>query len=67
MVEEIDSLTEDEFVLTDDTSQCRFCAFRSLCDRGVLPGSIDEFESGWEADEWTRAEIDYDQIGEIAF
>ena len=67
VVEQIDSLTEDEFVLTADTSQCRFCAFRSLCDRGVLPGSFDEFESGWEADEWTRAEIDYDQIGEIAF
>lgn len=67
VVEEIDSLTEDEFVLTDDTSRCRFCAFRSLCDRGVLPGSFDEFESDFEADELTHAEIDYDQIGEIAF
>ena len=58
VVEEIDALAVDEFVLTDDTSRCRFCTFRSLCDRGVSPGGFDEFESDWAADEPKQADLD---------
>ena len=66
-VTEIDSLAVEEFTLTDDTSRCRFCAFRSLCDRGVSAGAFDEFESDWDADELKLVDLDYDQIGEVAF
>jgi RecB family exonuclease len=67
LVAEIESQAEDEFVLTDDLSHCRFCPFRSLCDRGVSPGALDEFEAIWQAEEGIPADIDFDQIGEIAF
>jgi hypothetical protein len=29
--------------LTSDESRCRFCEYRSLCDRGVVAGSLEEF------------------------
>jgi hypothetical protein len=28
--------------LTSDESRCRFCEYRSLCDRGVVAGSVEE-------------------------
>ena len=32
---EIKSLSEQDFVLTDDIRRCAWCEFRSFCDRGV--------------------------------
>jgi hypothetical protein len=29
--------------LVPDESRCRFCEYRSLCDRGVVAGSVEEF------------------------
>jgi hypothetical protein len=54
-----------EFPLTEDLRQCRFCTYRSLCERGESAGA-------WrEADDLasTNAEvsIDLEQIGEIEF
>ena len=64
IVAEIDFLTEIKAELTDDETQCRYCVFRPLCDRGVLPGSLDEYETDWDEE---QGSIDYEQIQEIAF
>ena len=32
------------FALTDDIGRCRFCNYRSLCDRGQLAGTDPEYE-----------------------
>ncbi len=51
--------------LTDDHTQCRYCVYRSLCDRGERAGSladagdVDEFNFDFD--------FDLDQIDEIAF
>lgn len=54
-----------EFPLTEDLRQCRFCTFRSLCERGERAGP-------WrEADDQDASAIDlaidFEQIGEIEF
>lgn len=58
----------DAFPLTDDTRRCRFCAYRSLCDRGA-PGQLEEFDlDEYEnEDEEEALSLNFDQIAEIEF
>jgi ATP-dependent helicase/DNAse subunit B len=37
---EIKSLSEKDFVLTNDIRRCNWCEFRSFCDRGVSAGAL---------------------------
>ena len=62
-IEEIETKDEiDEFLLTDDENRCKFCIYRSLCDRGTTAGAgaLD-----LEADSLEGFEIDMDQVQEI--
>jgi hypothetical protein len=51
-----------DFPLTKDLSRCRFCPYRSFCNRGVRAGSNQEFES----EPWIE-EINLENIGEIEY
>lgn len=55
----------DDFALTEDARRCRFCEYRSLCDRGVAGGPLSEADLLAEDDE--SLAIDVEQIGELAF
>ena len=55
----------NEFPMSEDEHPCRFCSFRSYCDRGKKAGSWDEMEAETEAEE--NFTLDFEQIGEIAF
>ncbi|MGJ3238991.1 MAG: PD-(D/E)XK nuclease family protein [Anaerolineae bacterium] len=56
------------FPLTDDLRQCKFCTYRSLCDRGTVAGSLEEWDASDLDDLLTDDfEIDFDQIAEIEF
>ena len=57
--------TAEAFLMAEDERPCRFCSFRSYCDRGKEAGSWDEMEAETEAEE--NFSIDFEQIGEIAF
>jgi CRISPR/Cas system-associated exonuclease Cas4 (RecB family) len=50
--------------LTPDRRPCRFCQYRSLCDRGVKPGFLEELEEDLEPPEF---DIELEQIAEIEF
>jgi hypothetical protein len=50
--------------LTEDIGHCRFCHYRSLCEREVEPGFPDELPDDVEPEE---IEIDLEQIGEVVF
>ncbi|QQS45682.1 MAG: PD-(D/E)XK nuclease family protein [Acidobacteriota bacterium] len=53
-----------EFPKTEDEWRCKFCAYRSLCERGIEagdPGELDEIDTQGEVT------IDLDQIEEISF
>lgn len=62
-IAEIDA--EKDFGMSEEERPCKFCAYRSYCDRGKKAGEWDEFNGEIEAEE--NFEIDFEQIGEIAF
>jgi CRISPR/Cas system-associated exonuclease Cas4 (RecB family) len=71
LVNEITTAGEDDFPKTEDVRRCRFCAYRSLCDRGVEAGDMDEQAPEDEGEpepgrDWL-GRIDFEQVGEIAF
>jgi len=64
LVSEIASRQEPMWPLTPDPGRCRFCNYRSLCERAVKGSFVEELEDDLEA---TQPEIDLEQIAEIAF
>ena len=65
LIEEI--AARDTFDLTADESRCRFCVYRSLCNRGVEAGDERDMvlEDGDVIDD--PLDFDLDQIAEIEF
>ncbi|PKO23239.1 MAG: PD-(D/E)XK nuclease family protein [Chloroflexi bacterium HGW-Chloroflexi-1] len=74
LIAEIASLADD-FPLTGDARRCRFCPYRSLCDRGIEAGALAPEEGADDAVGWAEPEaeaaldttFDFEQIAEIAF
>ena len=62
---EIQSLPETGFDLTPDKDRCRYCVYRSLCDRGVEAGDLEGFEA--EPEFASSLDFDLDQIAEVKF
>jgi CRISPR/Cas system-associated exonuclease Cas4 (RecB family) len=67
LITEIQRLGETEFPMTDEVERCRFCVYRSLCDRGVEAGRLQENEPETEAAVGAGLDFDFEQIGEIEF
>ncbi len=65
LIADVVNASQTDFPLTSDLKMCRFCNYRSLCDRGEAAGEmeeeslLDEGGSGFD--------IDFEQIAEIAF
>jgi CRISPR/Cas system-associated exonuclease Cas4 (RecB family) len=56
------------FALTQDERQCRFCVYRSLCERGVQAGRREQQEAEFDSQtDPTAFDLDFDQIAEIEF
>lgn len=52
--------------LTDDLARgCKFCVYRSLCDRGSVAGDLGELDEDLDLEE--ILDIDLEQVAEIAF
>jgi hypothetical protein len=66
LIAEIDSQRVDVWPLTLDERLCRHCNYRSLCDRGVMPGFADDLDDDLAFD-LSDLEIDLQQIAEIEF
>ncbi len=67
LIDEIAELPENGFSRTADLTKCRYCVYRSHCDRGTVAGNLDEFEDFESATVDIDDELDFDQIEEIAF
>jgi len=67
LVEEIKGLGDDDFPLTTQEQRCRYCPYRSLCQRGTRAGPFDEAEDepAW-GDDFEIA-LDFEQIAEIEY
>lgn len=61
LVAEIEGRGEEIWPLTDDERKCRFCTYRSLCERGIAAGvaELDEVEA--------ELDVDLSNIDEIAY
>lgn len=53
------------YPLTEDRQKCLFCTYRSYCERGVRAGDAEQADAEMEAEE--LFDVDFEQIGEIAF
>lgn len=53
-----------EFPKTADERRCRFCVYRSLCERGETPGDLNELE---DDESLGGISLDLDEIEEISF
>jgi len=72
LVEEIAGLGDEVFLLTVQEQRCKFCSYRSLCQRGVRAGTLDEaldeaLDAIVEANASDAFDIDFEQIAEIAY
>lgn len=67
LIAEISQKPDPVFPLTPDIRHCRFCNYRSLCNRGVKPGDLMEIDEWQEPGYSEDIELDYEQIGEIIF
>ena len=56
---------EKKFPLTEDEDFCRFCSYRSYCERGTQAGRLDEALAEPESD--GAFDVNFEQIGEIEF
>ncbi len=66
LVNEISHINLTVFPLTMDEKQCRFCRYRSLCERGIFAGNISEIDEEDQEDDQSPI-IDFDRIEGIAF
>jgi hypothetical protein len=53
------------YPLTEDRQRCLFCTYRSYCERGVRAGDVEQAEAEMEVED--LFDVDFEQIGEIAF
>lgn len=67
LISSINSQSEAVFPLTPDVKRCMFCTYRSLCNRGVIPGDLHQYEGWLSSDSPDELNLEFDQIGEIEF
>jgi CRISPR/Cas system-associated exonuclease Cas4 (RecB family) len=72
LASEIEDRPEKDFSLTQDEKRCRYCIYRSLCERGVraswLESELSELEAeGSQEVEAPGIDFSFEQIGEISF
>jgi CRISPR/Cas system-associated exonuclease Cas4 (RecB family) len=72
LVAEIETRPEAVFPLTQNEKDCRYCIYRSLCERGVRASALDEQLADLEAEgglsgEAPGIDFSFEQIGEISF
>jgi hypothetical protein len=66
LIAEIDTLGDEPAPLTDNEKRCRYCVYRSLCNRGIQAGPFSEAEDEAARDDFDF-ELDFEQIAEIEF
>jgi hypothetical protein len=67
LIETIRRLETQDFTLTSDENRCRYCVYRSLCNRGVDAGPVTEMEVESETEGNYDISLEIEQIPEIEF
>jgi len=56
-----------DYPLTEDRTKCLYCPYRSYCERGVRAGDMDQADPQGEIEAEELFDVNFEQIGEIAF
>jgi CRISPR/Cas system-associated exonuclease Cas4 (RecB family) len=48
LIQQIENEPADGYIKTDDLRRCRFCNYRSFCERGIIPGNQLEWDQDGE-------------------
>ncbi len=67
LIAEIEGLADEDYHLTADETKCKFCNYRSLCDRGVGAGEYSPGQLFEQVGSGEDFELDFDQVAEIEF
>ena len=67
LIVEIAGVRDEDFPLTTQERHCRYCPYRSLCQRGIRAGAYDEIEDELELGEGFDVSLDFEQIAEIEY
>jgi hypothetical protein len=67
LIEEIQGLSDDQFERTADEKRCRFCRYRSLCQRGISAADFREELEDWDVEQEEDIPLDYEQAAEIEY
>lgn len=67
LIGEINTLKDDEFACTEEAALCKFCVYRSLCERGVVAGIFSNLDETGISEEAFASEMTIDEIPEIEF
>ena len=67
LIEEISNADPGDFYRTDLLTHCRFCVYRSHCDRGVEAGDLDDFDQMDLEPEDASGLIAFEDLPEIEF
>jgi len=66
--EMIESMGDKDLLLTTQQEHCcRYCVYRSLCQRGVSAGLFDEAEGELELGDDLDISLDFEQIAEVEY
>ena len=66
LIEKIITLGESPALLTAHEKLCRFCVYRSLCNRGIEAGPFGDLENDDLEDEFDF-QLDFEQIAEVEY
>ncbi len=67
LVKEIEGKDSTSFELTNEVKRCKYCNYRSLCDRGVSAGKLNEMETDEAVDDANLSEFNFENLQEIAY
>lgn len=67
LISEILDRNEENFTRTDDLKKCKYCLYRSHCDRGISAGDLDSFDAFSLQGEDFELDLDFDAIQEVDF
>jgi CRISPR/Cas system-associated exonuclease Cas4 (RecB family) len=68
LIREVEETPEKAFIKTEQIERCRYCVYRSLCDRGQSAGAVDGLDlDPLDIHEPWDETFDFDQIAEVAW
>lgn len=67
LINEIRVKDPNDFLLTDEVKRCNYCNYRSLCNRGIAAGKLNEMENDEQTEDTDLSEFTFENLQEIPY